>query len=417
MKARYHHSLSVVVFFLVFCVPSVADEWLEKPARESGEGKLYKTNGLSVAVLRGTWFEMGQQYGTLLKTEMKSLHTLTYLGLASHGLDKEQLEKGFTLMEEQMRLYPHRIREMHRGMMEGSGMTFREIALLEHYLAAQFAIKGGLFCSGMSAWGDFTMDGKMIVGRNMDIAKHYVVGCPFFTLAVLHPADGSVPTATIGYAGQIGASSVVNAAGLVAFYNVPANLLPVEQVHLERISIPVLLTLFALDCSMMEQLDATLQTYRFNFPQMCTVADAKQSWTYEVGTSRLARRAQDEPGFNTVSNWALDPIWQELLANVPPDPRQEIDPRQKHLQEQGRQSKGKIDVDEMKRILDIKVREGGATWPLNDPFEDVTLYQFVFVPETKRLSLRQPAYKPSPNWIEIDLNRLFSGFTHDVLSP
>jgi hypothetical protein len=285
-------------------------------------------------------------------------------------------------------------------------MTFREIATLEHYLAAQFAVRGGLFCSAISVWGDFSVNGEMIVGRNMELPKHYVIGCPFFTIAIFHPVDGSVPTATIGYVGQVSTSTMLNATGLVAFFNTPANLLPVQQVHLDRVTITISLLLFGLDCSDMRQFDTAIQTQRFNFAQICTVADAEQTWTYEVGTSRVVRREQDESGLNTVTNWATDPIWEEYLKNVPPNPQQELDLRQKHLQELGRRYKGEIDVDKMKQILDIEVREGGVTLPLSGHFEDFTLYQFVFMPATRQLSVRQPAYRQ--DWIDIDLDKFFS---------
>ena len=252
----------VLCLALIFILSSpVYSEPFSTPVRESGQGKLYQTEGLSVVVLQGNWYEMGYQYGALLKDEMKSFSTIIQQRLSSMSLlERIALQH---LVESQLRLYPHRISEIQRGMMAGSGLSRQEIAILEHYFAIECANIGGLFCSAISVWGSFTTNGELMMGRNFDFPGYYRQGFPYFCLAIFRPTDGSIATATLGYVGQIGSVSFFNAAGLVGEFNVAVNLLR-ESPQLDRINASILLTLFGFDCATLEQFHAAMMTSRFN---------------------------------------------------------------------------------------------------------------------------------------------------------
>ena len=168
----------------------------------------------------------------------------------------------------------------------------------------------------------------------------------------------------------------------------------------------ILLTLFGFDCATLEQFHAAMMTSRFNFPLLCTVADAKQSWTYEAGMSATIRRQQDEPGLNTVTNWAIDPAWRNIIPDLP-DPQEEMDERQENLRRLANQFKGKIDLETMKEILDVNIADGGALVGCTDDDTDFTLHQFIYFPATKRLIVRQPFYDEAPGWISVDLGQFF----------
>jgi len=381
-----------VIFLLSFPLFAGAAE----PVAECGAGKLYKIDDVPIVVVEGTWYEMGKQYGTLLKKEMKTLSTVMELGLMAFvGLERFRVFG--EMAESQIQLYPKRFREIHRGMSEGSGLSLRSIAVLEHYLAADIAKGSGLFCSSVSVWGDFTTDGSLMMGRNFDFPGLYLQGCPFFCLTVFRPTDGSLSCATLGYVGEIGSVNLFNSQGLAAEVNVAVNMEAENgAIHPDRITATILLTTLGLDCDNITQCDAALKTYRFNFPLLCTVVDANEARTYEVGTRDVQVRQPDEPGLNTVTNWAYEGIVRDWE-----------DERRGNLQFLANKYKGQIDQEKMKEILEMSLHQGGATI-YGDANTFLTLHQLIFIPEKKSLSIRQPNYKKNPKWIDIDLNQFFS---------
>ena len=396
MKYFVHLQSFLVAFFLVCSVFCNAAE----PVAVSGQGKLYKIDQLPIVVVEGSWYEMGKQYGTLLKKEMNAFRTLMDVGMASFiGLDN--YKKFADLAEEQIQLYPKRFREIHRGMSDGSGLSLRQIAILEHFIAAEIAVGSGLFCSSVTVWDDFTKDGNLIMGRNFDFPKIYSQGFPFFHLAVFRPTDGAAPCATLGYIGSIGSVNMFNAHGLVAEVNVAQNLRAVNgQIHLDRITAAITLTALGFDCENRMQLDAALKTYRFNFPLLCTIADSEEAQTYEIGTRDVVVRQQDEPGLNTVTNWASSPDWEDVQDNA-------HDTRRANLQSLAQKNKGNFDVDTMKEILNIPVSDGGAMVPMDKSAFVITVHQFIYVPKKQLLSVRQPGYPKNTRWIDIELEPFF----------
>jgi hypothetical protein len=213
---------------------------------------------------------------------------------------------------------------------------------------------------------------------------------------VFQPADGSVPTATLGYAGQVGCVQAFNRKKLVLEVNVAEGFSQENnQIHPERITIPLLLTQMAFDSANLEQLEAAVQTMRSNFPLLCTIADTKQAWTYEMGTRDVVRRATDALCLNTATNYISDPGWGKL-----PDG----DFRQRSLHKFANESKGKLDAATVKQYLERTFNQGGVTATAG--MKIATLYQFVYEPDLQQLSIRTP-YGHLPQWTDVNLKEIF----------
>ena len=379
--------------------PVLRAETLGEPVATSGDGALYKIGRFKLVRLRGDWHEMGRQYGALMRNDIKAVHDKMRFGYGTI-LNKEKYDEVMAIAEEQLALYPKRFRELHRGILDGSGLSLREVAVAEHVISAFcFLIDRGVFCSSLAVWGDFSSDGRLIFGRHFDFPILYRVFAPQFCVTVFHPTDGSEPVATLGYAGQMGCVQFFNAAGLTAEVNIAMGLpRPDDALHIDRISVPVLLTACGFDCSTLPQLDAALRTYRFNFPLLCTVADMNGAKTFEAGTRTIVERSIDEPGLNTVSNWALDDFWKGKAVRP-------FDKRRENLQASARERKGQIDFDAMKTILERKCEDGGAC-ETSMPAGIRTLYQYAYEPKTRRLAFRLPAYEE--RWTEVPLQAAFA---------
>jgi len=388
--------LSWVVLLVLFgtALSFSAETELGAPIATSGEGKLYQVGDIRVAVLQGTYYEMGQQYGALLADDIETASGM--ISQAFKHLGQERAENGKKLVQLQLDYYPKRFHDLIRGIADGSGLSVEEVAFVDHAISFMAALTRGVFCSSVTTWGDYTTDGQLIMGRNFDYPVLYKKFASHLCLVVFNPIDGCVPTALFGYAGQINSVQAFNSAGLVLELNVAIGLSgPDNDVHPDRITMPLLLTQLAFDSMTMAQLDAGLKTMRTNYPLLNTVADVNTACTYEMGTRDTVKREIDCDGLNTVSNFPSDPHWGKIMLG---------DNRRKNLQTLANRNKGKIDFATMKEIIGTKEKEGGAM--VESEIIIATLYQFVFEPKTKRVAFRLPDL--TKNWTEIDLNQFFA---------
>ena len=383
--------LTLLLCGMVSCF-AIAEIPLDKPLATSGEGRLYQTHedGFKVAVLNGSYFEMGKQYGELLKDDIDTVATLASLAIVQMaGADKAESIR--ELIRSQIDQYPKRFRDLLDGMAEGSGLPLEEVAIAEHVVSILIAVQEGLFCSSITTWGDYTTEGQLVMGRNFDYPSMYRALAPQLCLVVFNPIDGSVPTAIFGYAGQICCVQAFNREGLVLELNVALGLPDTDRdVHIDRITMPLLITQLALDCSTMTQLDAGMKTMRTNTSLLNTVADEQSGCTYELGTRSTVKRAIDREGLNTATNFVYDPSWQSGSD----------DQRRSNLQNLAEKHTGQIDFEAMKQIIATPIQDGGAC------DTNGTLYQFVYEPATRTLSLRIPY--ASKEWVDVELGPLFS---------
>ncbi len=380
--------LTPALCWVMACV-ALAEIALDKPATTSGEGRLYQTHegGFKIAVLHGNWYEMGRQYGELLAADIVAVHSLASLTLGQ-TLDADRTETVRNLVRQQVAIYPKRFHDFLRGTADGSGLTMEQIAFVENVVNLFPAMQEGLFCSTLVAWGDYTTDGRLFMARNFDYPAFYLPLSKYLCVTVLNPTDGSVPTATFGYAGQLGCVQAFNQAGLVLEVNVAIGFNTDNAgVQPDRITMPLLLTQLALDSETLEQMEAACRTMRSNFPLLNTIADTKRGCTYEMGTRDVVRRDTDEAGLNTTTNFIGHPSWKSSARG---------DDRQANIQNFAKRQKGRINRDTLK--------EGWQTW--HSSKMEATLYQFIYEPATKVLSLRLP--NESVEWTDVDLPLFFT---------
>ena len=397
-----HHLKYLFLFVTVFCVvicasrnlqPCFAQDQTPQPTLigSSNDGKLYQTGNFRVAVVKGAYYDMGKQYGELLADDINTVATLTLLAL-TQMVGTEQAERARELVRSQIDQYPKRFRDLLDGMAEGSGLTIEEIALAEHVVSILIAVEQGVFCSSITAWGEYTTEGQLVMGRNFDYPPMYRALSPQLCVVVFNPIDGAVPTAIFGYAGQICCVQAFNRDGLVLELNVALGLPDLERnVQIDRVTMPLLVTQLALDSSTMMQVDAGLKIMRSNAPLLNTVADTQSACTYELGTHSTIKRAIDREGLNTATNFVYDASWQNSAD----------DQRRGNLQSLAEKHKGQIDFETMKRIIATPIGDGGA-WVIGG-----TLYQFVYEPQTRRLALRTCDFGDPIDWTEIALGQFF----------
>ncbi len=215
-------------------VPPVIADAQPKLLDKEGAGKLYQVGPCLVCVMEGTPSEMGFQHGRLLASRI-------HHGIKEGYMQKAFLSRGYTpeyinaQSERMEKHFPAEYIEEMRGVVKGlkaakvDDITYEDIrtevtqAELAHHPpnqppdakpAADAAdrAKAGQQCSNFAAWGQWTPDGRLLHGRNLD---WNIGGSAQEEAAILvWRPKGKSPFMMVGWAGAIGSVSGMNSRGI-----------------------------------------------------------------------------------------------------------------------------------------------------------------------------------------------------------
>jgi hypothetical protein len=140
--------------------------------------------------------------------------------------------------------------------------------------------------------------------------------------------------------------------------------------------------MFLLDSPDLDQLESFFHSTRSNFAYVVGTADDQTSRCFEWPVFDVKRRLSvRRPGLMVATNHFTEPSW-----GLPkPDDAKffHTRTRRQNLLGLAEHFKGSIDVSRMKKILDTRLEELGAT-------TDSTVYQVIAEPGVKALSLKVP---------------------------
>ncbi|MEG1194994.1 MAG: C45 family peptidase [Clostridia bacterium] len=376
----------VIVLAMVFsCTLSCAETALSisSPVAAFEQGTLVKQGAITVVDLHGTWREMGRQYGQLLSAELAEVTAFVEAIMNAKEGNAEKAQNIADLQEYQT---PYTVRQFFVGMAETSGLTEKQL-----YLAnAVERIAGLPQCSAAAVWDDYT-DGALIFGRNYDYGEAFFSLKNDVVVAVYHPADGSLATATIGYAGEIYAVNGINEKGIFLELN---NGKPSANIKspVARITGTTLLFDVLFEADSLNFVDLFFDTALCSSSYIINVADSETAHSYEwcpIGVERGDAATPD--GLLVSTNHYVSENWEFA---TPTDEESWMSlTRRKNLIDQCTQSKGAIDAARMMEIIGTSKEDGGS-------MNEFTVYQMVVIPETLTLWLRVTDATP---WTEIDL--------------
>lgn len=363
-----------------------------KHVRSYDGAGLYKANKFNVLVLKGSYAQMGKQYGRLMKDELNKMYDLA---IKRDFVETQKLSYD-VLREASLKFYdayPARFKAIVDGMAEGSGIDKEKLIMLGQVVTLVGYTKTGVHCSGIAAWGPYTSGGPLVFGRDFDYPPYFKDFAELMTIVVYNPADGSIPVAQIGYAGQMDTLTAMNQAGLFTEINDGA-VSGGRDLNSNRLVVTVLPFTFLLDSSTMGQLDSAIGTARADYAILYNVADKNMAYSYEWSIDDVRRRLSDADGLMVATNHFLDPAWKS--------PEPEGDPydtiaRRKNLLALGEKYKGAFNPEIMMAVLDLPYDKGGVT-------RDWTIYEIVAVPAELKIWLKAPGYQ---DWTEIELGKLF----------
>lgn len=366
-------------------------------------GRRIDFGSFSILDLHGTWREMGRQYGALASAAMKKTFKRCVEDelVSQKGMGIDELNQTATAF---FANYPYRLAEIIRGMSETSGMDFDkhvQLNAIEVLVAEQLWGSGNnsaalnpAHCSGIAVWGEYS-SGTLVYGRNYDYFNYFREYAENLIVAIYHPTDGSLAVATIGFPGCVYLTTGMNEKGIFIELNNGEPSGGALQYH-NRIPAIAELFLFLLDSENLSQLESFFQSTRSNFAYVVGTADDQTTKCFEWPVFDVKRRLSvRRPGLMVATNHFTEPSWG---LPRPDDERFSLTrTRRQNLLNLAEHFKGTIDVSRMKKIMDTRIEDLGAT-------TDNTVYQVVAEPGSLSISLKVP---DKTDWTDIPLSDFF----------
>jgi len=162
--------------------------------------------------VEGTPYEMGRQYGSQTKEMIKRNFCLV-AGDALKSYTREQVADRLAVLCADIEDKAPEIHDWYRGIADGAGMTYGEIALINMQL--WFSIPE-MMCSTIAARGEATESGKTIAGVNGDITYNM---SGYGVTMIAFPEKGNAFVTLPQLAGQMGANFAMNEKGLIVTFD------------------------------------------------------------------------------------------------------------------------------------------------------------------------------------------------------
>lgn len=371
------------------------------PVKTFEGGTLYTNGTVKLVELNGSWLEMGRQYGYLLADEIKTLPLVVQNLYAANGIGSTQDLYYFSATS--LSLHSGNFQTMAQGIVQTSGASYLDVAVdssfFEYYISASSPTNS---CLSIIAWDGYTGGQSLVAGRNFDFPPLYQALDPYIVITVFNPDDGSVPTATIGYAGQLGAISGLNSAGLIAENNNGYLGGDTQTYFLQREPILDTVPSLLLHNTSLSGIDADMMAVSTPFALIYNIASPESAYAYETSTYGIIRRDSDLDGTNgllVAANHYLDPSWPTNTA-IPASYVANSTERYDNAVSLANDFKGLINDRVVMAILDTPIEQGGPT-PIT---ENDNIWQYVAVPAQSALWFKTAN---DQNWLFVDLNKYF----------
>lgn len=361
-----------------------------RDARQSGKLDAWSSvclqrehrDGFTILHLRGTWFEMGRQYGAAMKEPMRRVLAFAQKR-ATEASDRYLLPRGI----------PCGVAFLDRffeGVAAGSGLSMAELVRingvevayggdLPRLLGSEAAGK----CSALALFGDKTRERRVLFGRNYDWLPGFVeLG---LVLTVFHPADSDLTFAALNYPGCLYLTTGMNSAGV--FLELNSGMFASADQDPAALHNAWSLWHVLTHARTADQAVDLLKTLPSHNAYIIGIADPKRSVFYEWSCrDAAALTAPDSVGVLAMTNHFARPGWRNL-PEASGGPLSSVSRRRALLNLAEAIPPRSADEETMKRIISVPVGSGGAKW-------QGTLYQVVVTPEKREMLIRRK------NWSE-----------------
>jgi hypothetical protein len=254
-------------------------------------------------------------------------------------------------------------------------------------------------CSGVAAWDDYSIDGKMVFGRNWDFSRElYAKYTKYLGIVVYHPDDDRNSVAVIHPLGDVNCETGMNNTGLFIELNNGQQSDPTENEEGMNPTSPIFTAL--LECASIDGVENVFKNTQITDSSIIQAATVDSACSFEYPTWGVRRRDEtDYPGLLIATNSFVPPFPDEPVQwqTIPDPPAQDYRRANLLTLLNSEAWQGKMNAEKMKELLDIPYEDGGITF-------NSTIYQVVAVPKDKTIWLKAPGYS---DWIRIELSELF----------
>lgn len=351
-----------------------------------------------VLSLSGSWKEMGRQYGGLVADDLKEFHAAITQDIVSRGMDSDEF---LEVAEALTASLNSNMEELMRGMSETSGLTYDEIQQLN---AGMFALPDLVFgqeypdsCSAIAVWGNYTADGKLIVGRNWDMDRESMQKYMKYLAVVAYNPDSGNSFADVHPLGNIYVETGFNEKGL--FIELNNGIASDPNYYDDRKNSVAILAEALNQCSTIDEAVDYIGSIPADASYIIQVADSEKCVSIEWPTFDYRVRIAKPDGLLVAYNSFIPPYPDDWQSRVSDPPTLETDPRYENLMNTANSDAyyGKFNVNVMKQLMSLYAAHGGAV-------HNGTVLQVIAVPADLLLWIRGYNYS---DWQQIELSRLF----------
>jgi hypothetical protein len=370
------------------------------PLSNNVKGIRLNIKNIPILILRGTYENMGIEYGKNMKRELKSSLKI----LKSYYVEKHKVpyEKLIVQADSFYNRFPQTYQLFIQGVSQGSGLKFDDVKILNAMetmpgVLTNNAELGG--CSFISIAPEKTATNAALIGRNYDYLEPFNQIAKYLTITIL-AADNTIPTAIISMPGQIYCPTCINAKKMFMELN---NGMPSGGSHVEEKSQSLLANMLQIlqNSNSMTQIEESFETVASDYSLIINIADAKQTRSYEFSTDPNTEELcafQPEYDIFVSTNFFLSDEWSNIKNKTPTDDNTWLGVTRRNNLLKLASEENLFNIDKFKKLMDKNIIEGGAV-------SDFTIYQLIYDPGMQNLYVK--INNKSKDWVEIPLGEYF----------
>lgn len=297
-----------------------------------------------------------------------------------------------------------RRKQYFQGVADALGWSVEKVVLLDQsgpYAIYQGKLHSFSGCSSLTSWGKSTIDGRAVIGRNMDWSEIFLEFPVYLT--VYNPTDGSNKVANVSWPGWQWLVTGVNDKGVYADLH-DGTSMGGNIVSAEKPSFLNSVFDFLAECDSLEAISARFQASRTDVACIWMLSDSTGSCSFENTLQENRKRSpeKEQNSFVTVNSF-LNPDWGLGVRDTMSQSLRRLE----NLTDRHQELNGKMDAEKMRYIFDLPLynedgtfkENGGVTKPTNQDV-DLTNYQVVTDLKEMNFSIKLPAL--GENWVTVD---------------
>ena len=376
---------------------------------QSGNGILYTAGTFIIPVLKGSYKEMGRQYGELMKEYMQNVYDTIVQPQIDSGVISPEVSKEWT--QRALSTFSTRNRDFYQGLQQGTGWSMEQVAMLDQineFGIFQSKMHSFAGCTSIISWGTSSKDGNVYIGRNMDWSATFSEFAQVLT--VMNPTDGGYRYANLSWPGMITLFTGINEHGVYIDLH-DGTSMGGSVVFEDRTPFANTMCDMLSETTSLASVINRFNSTRTSMSLILSLADQNSGASMECSSLGDHRVRQGNDDSMVVVNTFLNPDWGIHKRDTVSHSLERFNNMTARLEE----NKGNVDAQKVRDLMDMRLfnedgtlkKNGGCTKPTKQD-ADQTTHQMVTDVAQRIIWLKVPNPKYLTDWVEIDLKKLWS---------